>query len=447
MSGEFDARTGPEGAEPGWVRYAIWWRLYPLGFVGAHPQPSTGPVPAGEHRLRRIIGWLDHAIELGASGVALGPIFESATHGYDTLDHFRIDPRLGDEHDFDALVAEAHRRGLRVQLDGVFNHVSREHPLARAALRDGPGSDAARWFHTADSPEGVRLATFEGHDHLVTLDHDSPEVREHVVRVLRHWLDRGANAWRLDAAYAVPTGFWADVLPQVRASHPEAWFEAEVLHGDYAAFVRDSTADTVTQYELWKAIWSSIADHNFHELDWALRRHNAMLATFAPATFVGNHDVTRIATRIADPRHLPHAIVLLTLLGGTPSVYAGDEYALRGVKEHRAGGDDAIRPEFPAGGPADLAGADPAMYRLHQRLIGLRRRHPWLHRATSAAVELRNEQYLIRVEHQADHLDLALNLADHPLGIPGHTGLLAGDPETERDPGRVAPHGWAVTSP
>ena len=226
--------------EPDWVRYAVWWRLYPLGFVGAFPPPSTGPARPDEHRLRRVIAWLDHAIELAASGIALGPIFASAAHGYDTLDHFSIDPRLGDDGDFDALIAEAHRRGLRVQLDGVFNHVSRRHPRALAALRDGPGSRAAGWFRSTESAGGIELASFEGHDALVVLNHDNPEVREHVVRVMRHWLDRGADAWRLDAAYAVPTSFWADVLPRVRAGHPDAWFEAEVLHGDYAGFVRDS---------------------------------------------------------------------------------------------------------------------------------------------------------------------------------------------------------------
>lgn len=237
-----------EPTEPEWVRYAIWWRLYPLGFVGAHPQPDTGPVPAGEHRLRRVITWVDHAVQLGASGIALGPIFTSATHGYDTFDHFRIDPRLGDDQDFDLLVSEAHRRGLRVQLDGVFNHVSRRHPLAQAALRDGPDSDAATWFSTtAGPPDQVQLATFEGHEQLVVLNHDNPEVAEHAVRVMRHWLERGADAWRLDAAYAVPTRFWAEVLPQVRANHPDVWFEAEVLHGDYATFVHDSTSDAVTQ--------------------------------------------------------------------------------------------------------------------------------------------------------------------------------------------------------
>ncbi len=107
--------------------------------------PNRRPT-ADEHRLRRIVDWLDHAIELGASGIALGPIFASRTHGYDTTDHYRIDPRLGDDADFDHLVAEAHRRGLRVLLDGVFNHVgtdfARYRDASTAATRRGSASAA-----------------------------------------------------------------------------------------------------------------------------------------------------------------------------------------------------------------------------------------------------------------------------------------------------------------
>ena len=122
-------------APPEWVEHAIWWQVYPLGFVGAFP---ADPVPtADEHRLSRVAAWLDHALELGASGVALGPIFASRSHGYDTTDHYRIDPRLGDDDDFDRFVAEAKSRGLRILLDGVFNHVGTDFARYREALARG----------------------------------------------------------------------------------------------------------------------------------------------------------------------------------------------------------------------------------------------------------------------------------------------------------------------
>nr|WP_307836090.1 alpha-amylase family glycosyl hydrolase [Phycicoccus sonneraticus] len=409
------------------------------------PEPPSGPARPDEHRLLRLLPWLDHVVALGANGVALGPVFASEHHGYDTLDHRRLDPRLGEEADLDRFVEEAHARGLRVQLDGVFNHVGRGHRLVADALRDGPDSPAGRMVrHEPDGSGSLRPATWEGHDELVALDHDAPEVADLVVGVMRHWLDRGADAWRLDVGYAVPPAFWARVLPEVRRTHPDAWFEAEVIHGDYAQFVRDSTVDTVTQYELWKAVWSSLQDRNLHELDHALGRHDAFLDTFVPATFVGNHDVTRIASTVTDARHHPHATVLLAVLGGTPEVYAGDELGLRGVKEERFGGDDAVRPDLGTD-PTAVPGADGAVFALHQELVGLRRRHPWLHRARSSAVSLTNTQYVLDVTGEGDGgtLRVALNLDDAPLDLDT-TGLLAADDGTRgRDTG-VAPHGWAV---
>src|SRR6185312_15118312 len=116
----------------------------------------------------------------------------------------------------------------------------------------------------------------------------------------------------------------------------------------YAGYVTKSGLDSVTQYELWKAIWSSLNDGNFFELAYALERHDALLDTFVPQTFVGNHDVTRLATRLDDERHLGHALAILFTVAGVPSVYYGDEQAFQGLKEERAGGDDAIRPAFPA---------------------------------------------------------------------------------------------------
>lgn len=412
----------------GWVEHVIWWQVYPLGFVGAFP--ADPPPEPGEHRLRRLTEWFDHAIELGASGISLGPIFASRTHGYDTTDHYRIDPRLGDQKDFDFLVTEAHRRGLRVLLDGVFNHVGPDFPRDREA-----------W---------LRDYTFEGHGDLVTLNHDNPEVVDYTVDVMTHWLGRGADGWRLDAAYAVPSQFWAAVLPRVRASRPDAWFVGELIHGDYAVVLRDTGFDSVTQYELWKAIWSSLNDGNFYELDWALQRHNAFLESFSPLTFIGNHDVTRIASQLEHPDALAHALVLLMTVGGIPSVYAGDELGYRGVKEERFGGDDAVRPEF-GSPPLPLEEHGAQVWALHQYLIGLRRRHPWLHAASTTSLRLDNRHYVYRTHCGDDALIVALNIDDTPLEVKVPRALvIAGSgapPEEVVDAVVVEPHGWRVLQP
>ena len=432
-------------AMPDWVDHAIWWHVYPLGFVGAFP--AAWPPGPEEHRLGRLVDWLDHAIELGASGVALGPLFASRTHGYDTTDHFRIDPRLGDDGDFDRLIAEAHRRGLRVLLDGVFNHVGTEFPRYRQAVEHAD-DEAAQWFRGRPG----RFHTFEGHRDLITLNHRNPAVVDYTVEVMSHWLDRGADGWRLDAAYAVPEQFWAQVLPRVRAGHPDAWFVAEVIHGDYSGFVHASTADSVTQYELWKAIWSSLNDGNFHELDWALQRHNGFMDTFSPMTFVGNHDVTRIASKLDRPEHVGHALVVLFTTGGVPCIYAGDEFGYQGVKEDRAGGDDAVRPEFIT--PArDLNDVGRDVLNLHRYLIGLRRRNPWLHQARTSPLLLDNRRYVYQSRNGQDALIVALNLEDGAMPLPvteltgGPAEVLAGSaapPAEVVGHTEVPPHGWLI---
>jgi glycosidase len=395
-----------------WVQHSIWWHVYPLGFGGA---PLTAEPAPGEPRLRRLLTWLDYAIELGASGLMLGPVFESQTHGYDTLDHYRVDPRLGSDADLDDLIGACRARGLRVVLDGVFSHVGDRHPLVLEAARTGFDGPAAEWLDIDRSaPGGPRPRVFEGHGSLVRLNHRAPQVTAYVADVMDHWLDRGIDGWRLDAAYSVEPGFWAAVLPAVRERHPGAWVFGEVIHGDYAAFVEQSGVDSVTQYELWKAIWSSLVDRNFFELDWTLTRHNELLEHVTPVTFVGNHDVTRIASAVG-PDAAVVALAILMTVGGIPSVYYGDEQGWTGIKEDRAGGDDAVRPAFPAG-PDRLAIEGAGVYRAHQDLIGLRRRHAWLATATTESVAITNTRYVYRARSAdgTDTLVVEVDVTDTP---------------------------------
>jgi cyclomaltodextrinase / maltogenic alpha-amylase / neopullulanase len=444
-----------------------WWHVYPLGFLGAPQEalPDGSPV---QHRLARLEPWLEYAARLGVEGVVLGPVFAAQTHGYDTVDHFQLDTRLGDEDDLRRLLSKAHDLGLRVVLDGVFNHVGREFAAFRDVLANGPSSQFASWFRlTWPDPGGSNpvpeIDVFEGHQQLVALNHEEPAVIDHVAQVLNHWCARGVDGWRLDAAYAVPTGFWRQVLGPLREQHPQAWVFAELIHGDYAGFVSASGVDSATQYELWKAIGSAINDANLFELAHALGRHNTFLEVFVPVTFLGNHDTTRIASRLADPRHLPHALAVLFGVGGTPVVYAGDEQAFRGIKYEREGGDDEIRPAFPEL-PDDLSRLGEPTFGLHQRLIGLRRVRPWLASARTSVSELTNTTVVLTsapADSGDDRIAVALSLQDEPAVLPlpsgfwwtveeGDGGLGPADSDSGQGSGGaqvlLPGHGWCVLS-
>jgi cyclomaltodextrinase len=224
-----------------------------------------------------------------------------------------------------------------------------------------------------------------------------------------------------------------------------------MIHGDYSRYVTDSGVDSITQYELWKAIWSALNDRNLFELAHALRRHDAMVRTFLPQTFVGNHDVTRLASRLTDRRHLAPALALLFALPGVPTVYYGDEFGFTGVKEDREGGDDAVRPAFPPH-PEDVGSSGDALRALHQELIGLRRRHAWL---VDARIEepdvLTNEQLAVRLTAEGRQLALVLNLADQRarVAVPVPTAdVLAGSGTAASDGAttlaRVEPHSFLL---
>ena len=205
--------------------------------------------------------------------------------------------------------------------------------------------------------------------------------------------------------------------------------------------------DSLTQYELWQAIWHGLAERNFFELAHALERHNGLLGTFLPSTFVGNHDVTRIASAVG-PALVPHALAVLFTVAGVPSVYAGDEYGWTGVKEQRVGGDDAVRPEFPPRPPAEpeLDATARATLDAHRALVALRRRRPWLTRAHIDVVQLANEHVVLRSGTAGEAVVVALNLAAEPVELPAAdasavecgTGRLAGSRV------QLPARGWAV---
>ncbi|MDO5034019.1 MAG: alpha-amylase family glycosyl hydrolase [Actinomycetaceae bacterium] len=408
---------------------AILWQVFPLGALGA---PATNPEVEGkshtpQRTLKDLTAWLDHAIRIGANGLLLGPIFHSYSHGYDTIDYRRIDPRLGTLEDFEALTQAAHERGIKVILDGVFNHVGSHHQLVQG-LRGGPSEHSdyllPNWEGWTEG-ELPSYHCFEGHTGLATLNHENPKVRAEITEVMNYWLEKGADGWRLDAAYAMAPGVWQDILPKVRERFPGAWIVGEVIQGDYKTLVEQAGWDSLTEYELWKATWSALNDANFYELDWTMQRHSELLGTFVPQTFIGNHDVTRIATRLENEEHVGIAVAVLMSVGGVPSIYYGDEVGFTGLKEERLGGDDAIRQELPAS--PDEALRDPRaqhFFHWYASLCAMRRNRPWLWGARTKTVHLENEvmRYVSYSGNSA--ITVVLNISDRP--ISRHDEVFAG---------------------
>jgi glycosidase len=330
--------------------------------------------------LRGLTGWLDHVAGLGCGAVLLTPIHSSSTHGYDTIDAFALDPRMGSDADLDLFVAACHERDLRVLFDGVFNHAGRE------------------FTH----PDWLSGRVWEGHDELPTLDHDNPEVLGWAESVANHWLGRGGDGWRFDVAYSIPRPFLAELTARIKASYPDAFLFGEMIAGDFAGLVRDTSLDSVTAYELFKGIWSSLNDANMWELAWALERHAALSAQFVPVTFVGNHDVTRIASQLRDPRHLELALAVLFTVPGVPCVYYGDELGWTGAKASGVGADDAIRPAL----PSTLEPIDrPSQLDQHRRWISFRREHPELTDAPLQVLEKTNPTITYQVGNIVVRLD------------------------------------------
>lgn len=425
----------------------IWYHIYPLGFLGAEDEnPAPGAADGTiVHRLPGLVDWLDYLVDLGITALLIGPVFESETHGYDVVDPYRVDRRLGGEADLVHLIDECHRRSLSVGLDAVFHHVGRGHPYFFDLRAHGRESAWRDWFNVdfnRSGPDGFAYADFEGHKQLVKLNHANRQVLDWAVDVARYWIERGVDAFRLDAAYALPPHFVAAFSERIRALRPKVFLVGEVIHGDYVRTAHQTRLTTLTQYELWKAIWSSLNDGNFFELSHALHRHANYCQQFPPWNFVGNHDTTRIATQLTDKQLLPHALALLFTLPGIPAIYAGDEQRATGRKYNRAGGDAQVRrpPRFH---PGELEGEQLHIWNLHRELIHVRRDRPWLVTGKLGVTHTDNRLIMYDVRSGTERLVVALSTDDKPARLKAPSSLA---PVAGHDDSTLPPYGWGIWS-
>ena len=333
-----------------WAYESVFYQIYPLGFCGA-PFENDGNA---QSRILKMIDWIPHIQKLGANAIYFSPIFESDTHGYNTRDYRKIDVRLGTNDDFKQVVNKLHEAGIRVVLDGVFNHVGRGFFAFRDVQEHRQNSRYCSWFHlsfdgNSNYNDGFWYEGWEGNYDLVKLNLQNEEVVQYLLESVDMWIrEFGIDGIRLDVAYCLDHNFVRRLRSFCDSKKENFFLVGEMLHGDYKVLVNDEMLHSATNYECYKGLYSSFNSMNMFEINhsllrqfgpenWTLYRGKHLLS------FVDNHDVTRIASILSNEKHLPLIYALLFGMPGVPCVYYGSEW---GTKADKSQGDPALRPCF-----------------------------------------------------------------------------------------------------
>lgn len=392
----------------------IIYQIYPFGFCGA-TKTNDGVL---SHRILKVTEWIPHFRKLHITSIMFNPVFESDAHGYDTRDFTEIDCRLGTNEDFETVCSQLHEAGIGVILDGVFNHVGRGFPYFRDVIQKRESSRYRDWFHInfsdPNGPDGFWYEGWEGHNELVKLNLDNPEVRNYLIGCVDSWIaDYHIDGLRLDVAYMVNRQFLRELTDHVRNTHPDFLFIGEMINGDYNVLMNDHLLDSVTNYECRKGIYSSFNSHNLCEIGYSLNRQFAdepwtLYKGKHLLSFVDNHDVNRIASELTEAKMLPLVYSLLTAMPGIPCIYYGSEWGAEGRKENNS--DDGLRPcfEFPI---------ENGLFSHIARLNGIRLSHPVFTDGNYRQLVSQNETLVFSRECSEEIMICALNMKNEPVTI------------------------------
>lgn len=333
-----------------WAYKSIFYQIYPLGFCGA-PFENDG---IKKSRILKVLDWKNHIKKLGADAIYFCPVFESDTHGYNTRDYKKIDVRLGTNDDFKAVCDSLHSDGIKIVLDGVFNHVGRGFWAFEDVLKNREASRYRDWFFidfngNSCYNDGLWYEGWEGNFDLVKLNLRNNEVVEHILDAVKFWIDEfNIDGLRLDVAYCLDKDFLKRLRHFTSTLKDEFILIGELLHGDYNQFVNDEMCHSCTNYECYKGVYSSFNSMNMFEIvhsllrqfgpeNWTLYKGKHLLS------FADNHDVSRIASILSNPEHLPLVYGMIFGMPGIPCVYYGSEW---GAKANKSEGDPALRACF-----------------------------------------------------------------------------------------------------
>ena len=428
-----------------WYDSAVFYHIYPLGLCGCSKE-NTGIAEAHFDQLKQ---WAKHACDMGFTAIYIGPLFESVGHGYETTDYKKVDIRLGTNEDFRDFVDYCHGMGVKVVVDGVFNHVGRRFFAFEDLQKNREGSPYRDWFCNVnfgannEYNDGFSYENWGGYNLLVKLNQRNPEVMQYLFDVIRFWIDTfDIDGIRLDAADVLDFDFMKRMRYETSRMKEDFWLMGEVIHGDYSRWVNDETLHCVTNYELHKGLYSGHNDHNYFEIAHTIRRLNDICRGRRLYTFADNHDVERIYTKLNQKEHLKLVTLLVYTLYGIPSVYYGSEFGIEGNKEQ--GSDWNLRPYLDLSDFADAEKTNPVTA-LCARLGAVKKEYPELTYGEYKELHLTNRQFAYGRALDGNCIVTALNCDDAPadmeFGVPADgnvTDLLGCSENVRYENGRIS---------
>lgn len=414
---------------PEWIKKSAIYHIYPLGFCGCE---RTRDEFSGEvHRIKKIIEWIPHLKAMSINAVYLGPVFESAAHGYDTSDYTKIDARLGTNEDFTEVCKALHENGIKIILDGVFNHVGREHFAFKDVKLNRERSKYCGWFCNLNFGGNTAYNDgfwYEGWNNcydLVKLNLRNNEVVEYLLNAVKMWIETwDIDGIRFDAADCLDNDFIKRIHSFTRSMKPDFWLMGEIIHGDYRRWANPEMFDCVTNYQCYKGIYSSHNDRNYFEIAHSIEYQLGQYGNIYMYNFVDNHDVARLASNLRDYDRIYCCYTLLYTMYGVPSVYYGSEFGIKGAKGNGADADMAIRPCLELD---DIPGRDDTLFEHICELGAIRSQFPALQSGSYKKLELKNQTFLYQRELDGQVVYIGLNISDgdYTFNVGTHYARLA----------------------
>ena len=397
-----------------WYDKAVFYHIYPLGLCGCAHE-NTG-VP--EEHFDKLNEWAAHAGNIGCTAIYIGPLFESVGHGYETTDYKMVDRRLGTNDDFKKFVENCHNNGIKVVVDGVFNHTGREFFAFKDLKENRENSGYKDWYCNVnfggnnEYNDGFSYENWGGYNLLAKLNVWNPEVKNYLFDVVRFWISEfDIDGIRLDAADVLDMGFMSELRQVTMQAKEDFWLMGEVIHGDYSRWANNDRLNSVTNYELHKGLYSGHNDHNYFEIAHTINRLNQLAQGIKLYTFTDNHDVARIHSKLNNKEHIYDVTMLLYTVPGIPSIYYGSEFAIDGNKEN--GSDWNLRPCL----ELDDFDEDTELLNLIRRLGILKKAYRELTEGTYEQLMLTNRQFAFARKCQDSAVITALNNDEQPASF------------------------------